>query len=487
MSSRRFGFAAQNRVIAAGFLVLLAMSAVSLWLIHESNAASRGAAASLETLNLLANARGDLRRAESNQRGYLLTAESQYLEDYEATRRRVLPAIDALAELTAGDPAQAANVQALRDVVEQKLAELAEAVAQWQAGRRDETERQIASPARLELMDRFVTLVDEASDHEQERLDALFRSSSRIELTLFAVNGLGGVLVLALAGLSLLLFRRRARELIAAQDALEAANRRLEARVAERTAHLRQANEEIQRFAYVVSHDLRAPLVNIMGFTGEIEALRDQLLAQPSSIAPPEQAGRIANPDTLRRDLDEALHFIKTSIEKMDRLINAILKLSRAGRREFSAQTVDLNRLAAGVAANFAHRAQQAGIDIQVDPLPTIVSDPLALEQILSNLLDNAVKYLRNDVPGRVRISATEEGEYVSLSVADNGRGIAESDQERVFDLFRRAGPQDQAGEGIGLAYARILARRIGGTIRLHSVLNEGSTFTLTLPRAWTF
>lgn len=487
MPSRRFGFAAQNRVIAAGFVVLLAMSAASLWLIHESNTASRGAAASLEILNLLANARADLRRAESDQRGYLLTGERRYLQDYEATRGRVLPAIDALAELTAGDAAQAANMQALRDVVERKLAELAEAVAQWQAGRRDEAERQIASPGRLELMGRFVELVGEASDHARERLDALLRSSSRIELTLFAVNGLGGVLVLGLAGLSLLLFRRRAGEVMAAQDALEAAKRRLEARVAERTAHLREANEEIQRFAYVVSHDLRAPLVNIMGFTGEIEALRDQLLARRSSMAASEEAGAMADPEALRRDLDEALHFIKTSIRKMDRLINAVLKLSRAGQREFFAQTVDLDQLVAGVAANFAHRAHEAGIEFRLDPLPTVVSDRLALEQILSNLLDNAVKYLRNDVPGRVRISATEEGDYVSLSIADNGRGIAEADRERVFDLFRRVGPQNQAGEGLGLAYARILARRIGGTIRLDSVLNEGSTFTLTLPRVWTF
>jgi signal transduction histidine kinase len=107
------------------------------------------------------------------------------------------------------------------------------------------------------------------------------------------------------------------------------------------------------------------------------------------------------------------------------------------------------------------------------------------LEQIFSNLLDNALKYLRDGVPGRVAVTGRSSPAGLVYEVRDNGRGIAPKDRERVFELFRRSGVQDRAGEGIGLAHVRTLVRRLGGTITLASEFGQGSTFTITLPRRW--
>ena len=160
-------------------------------------------------------------------------------------------------------------------------------------------------------------------------------------------------------------------------------------------AELLESNEEIQRFAYIVSHDLRAPLVNIMGFTSELEALRDDLFARLRELRAAALDQKGDADETLAADFSEALGFIKASIAKMDRLINAILKLSREGGRTFKPERVEMRALLNGIAASLAHQADATGATVEVGDLPSLVSDRLALEQMFSNLLDNALKYLR--------------------------------------------------------------------------------------------
>ena len=114
-----------------------------------------------------------------------------------------------------------------------------------------------------------------------------------------------------------------------------------------------------------------------------------------------------------------------------------------------------------------------------------MVSDRLAVEQILSNLIENAAKYLQPGRPGRIAVSGEQRGDRVCYAVEDNGRGIAPADHSRVFDLFRRSGPQDKPGEGIGLAHVRALAYRLGGTVDMTSQLGQGATFRLHLPAVY--
>ncbi|MCJ2012847.1 MHYT domain-containing protein [Methylobacterium sp. J-076] len=244
----------------------------------------------------------------------------------------------------------------------------------------------------------------------------------------------------------------------------------------EAEAELRESNEEIQRYAYIVSHDLRAPLVNIMGFTSELAETRSELRA---TLAGHPQAERID------AEMGEALGFIGAAVTRMERLIAAILKLSREGRRRFEPEPLDMTALMRRLADATRHQAGTRNATVSVAPdLPEIVADRLAVEQIFGNLLDNALKYLDDGRPGRITITAEASGaDRVRFAVADNGRGISRNDHVRVFELFRRSGPQDRPGEGIGLAHVKALVRALGGRIDLASEPGQGSTFTVTLPR----
>jgi signal transduction histidine kinase len=315
----------------------------------------------------------------------------------------------------------------------------------------------------------------------------LAERSGREQASLTAVQlvlGFTGLMLLLVGAGSFWLVRRYTADLTTARDRLHLLNTDLEGAVRARTAQLQRANDEIQRFAYIVSHDLRSPLVNIMGFTAELQTASDQLTttfdrvdaAQPELIDEP---ARLA----VKEDLPEAVGFIRSSTQKMDRLINAILRLSREGRRTLNPEHLPMDRVMADIIASFEQQltARQAVV-VVAGKLPNIVSDRVAVEQILSNLIENAIKYGRTDGSGEVRVSGQRHGDTVSFAVADNGRGIAPGDHERIFDLFRRSGAQDQPGEGLGLAHVRALAYRLGGTVTIDSALGEGSTFRLTLP-----
>jgi signal transduction histidine kinase len=249
---------------------------------------------------------------------------------------------------------------------------------------------------------------------------------------------------------------------------------------------LREANEEIQRFAYIVSHDLRSPLVNIMGFASEIDSWQKHMFEQLALLRGQiGDAEEVESDKALRADVEEALGFIKSSVTKMDRLIGALLKLSREGQRQFLPQFIDMTQLLKSTMDALAFQAQAVNAKISIADLPGVTSDRLALEQVFSNLMDNAVKYLRVGVPGSIEVGATESDGSVTYEIRDNGRGIDAKDRERIFDLFRRSGVQDRPGDGIGLAHARALVRRLGGTINVESEPERGTVFRVALPKRW--
>ena len=225
-----------------------------------------------------------------------------------------------------------------------------------------------------------------------------------------------------------------------------------------------------------------------MGFTRELEdglkslqALIDRSEASNDPADPVVRDAHIASTE----DLPEAIGFIRSSTQKMDSLINAILKLSREGRRTLRPERIELGEVIMASAAAIQHQLLQASGEIKLDlDIPPIVNDKLSLEQIFGNLLDNAVKYRSMHRPLRIDMRAgVVPGDRISIEIADNGRGIADQDRERVFELFRRAGAQDQPGEGIGLAHVQRLVRNLGGEIGVTSVLDKGTTFRVVLPR----
>jgi signal transduction histidine kinase len=175
----------------------------------------------------------------------------------------------------------------------------------------------------------------------------------------------------------------------------------------------------------------------------------------------------------------------------MDRLINAILRLSREGRRLLTPERLDMNLVLAELVGSLKHQIEEAGATISVGPLPGLTCDRTAIDQIFSNLLENALKYTATGRAPAIEVGGRTEldrgGRRVaSYTVADNGRGIAARDMERIFELFRRSGVQDRPGEGIGLAHVRGLVRRLGGDITCSSTPDVGTIFTVMLPLDFT-
>ena len=249
------------------------------------------------------------------------------------------------------------------------------------------------------------------------------------------------------------------------------------------TRELEKSNEEIKRFAYIVSHDLRAPLVNLKGFAGELTYALRELTEQAAQFLPHLDAELHSRLDALlRNDIPEALQFIGGSVSRMDRLINAILKLSRLGRQELRPEPVEIAPLVEQLLQTLAHEIDTRGVEVHVAPLPTLATDRLAIDQILGNLLANAVKYLKPHGPAELRIDAQPGAQTTALRIADNGIGIPPQSFGRIFEPFGRVATSDVPGEGMGLAYARSLARRLGGDITCQSQPGQGSTFTVTLP-----
>ena len=361
---------------------------------------------------------------------------------------------------------------------------MARTISLARTGRIGEAVAIIRSGEGKRLMDAMRVEIAAIDEIQATRLQFRTRQSEWAGNVTVIANALGGAMILVLAGASAWLIRRYIFEIQAAREALDRMNAGLENKVRDRTFELTRANEEIQRFAYIVSHDLRAPLVNVMGYTAELEQAGRIIDKQMTAVET--KAPRLVEQDALtavRDDVPEAIGFIRASTEKMDRLINAILKLSREGRRNLVPEWLDMTAMVRNIADSVRHQTQAAGAEVVVEPLPRIESDRLSIEQVLGNLLDNAVKYLDPARPGRIVITGEDTpGGWIVYRIADNGRGISDRDHERIFELFRRSGRQDRPGEGLGLAFVRNSVRRLGGDITLESELGKGSTFVLKLP-----
>jgi signal transduction histidine kinase len=486
----------QILLLAAGFLVLVAISATSVILVDQARQDSRWVVHTVEVENQISTLLLQVRRAESAARGYLLTSEPRFLSEHEATVATILPDLNKLTALTTDNPVQIENAKQMRAPVEARLQEFAKTI---DFVKRNDVAGGIAMLREYgadESVERMNTVADAMRAEENELFLQRTATADRTQQLASIVTVVGSGLVVALAAISIFLVRRSAGARDEAESQLRDNNLNLETTVDERTADLREANDEIQRFAYIVSHDLRSPLVNIMGFTSELEELRGDIFRRIAALghvaattAPPadgETEPVLEGADQqLSQDFTEALGFIKSSIAKMDRLITAILNLTREGRREFVPVKIDTRELIETIVSTVAHQASEAEAQIRIEPLPNIVSDRLALEQIFSNLIDNALKYLRPGVPGDIAIRGRTKLGFAIFEIADNGRGIDPKDHQRIFDLFRRAGTQDKPGQGIGLAHVRALVRRLGGTMSVASELHNGSTFTITLPIAW--
>lgn len=246
---------------------------------------------------------------------------------------------------------------------------------------------------------------------------------------------------------------------------------------------LRQSNEEVRQFAYIVSHDLRSPLVNMQGFATELRrTLADLDPLVQSAVEKLGREERASADRMLRRDIPDALGFIDSAVVRMDHLVASLLRLSRLGHHELVPEKLDLGRMVSDILVIMNAQIEEYGVTVTVRPLPEVTADRAFLEQILSNILGNAVMYGDRSRPGRIEVEGKLTGSDLVMNISDNGRGIAEDDFGKVFAPFRRAGATGVPGEGMGMAYVQAMVRRHGGRIWFESQLGVGTTFSFVLP-----
>jgi signal transduction histidine kinase len=286
----------------------------------------------------------------------------------------------------------------------------------------------------------------------------------------------------------------------AAQAAAEAEVRRvnagLEVTVAERThelhqivveldetnAELARKNEEMESMIYTASHDLRSPLVNIQGFSQRLEKAKGDIDVRLAQEDVPE-AVRSSLARVLGERMPAALGFIKSSSLKMDSLINGLLRLSRVGRVQLTLQPLDMNTMMHDIVGTLTIQIQQAGASVTVGDLPPCLADAAQINQVFTNLIDNAIKYRDPVRPLTITLQGSVHDARVRYTVADTGLGIAEEFQPKVWQLFHRLDPNGAvAGEGLGLTLVRRILERLHGHITLTSKAGDGSCFTIELP-----
>lgn len=267
-------------------------------------------------------------------------------------------------------------------------------------------------------------------------------------------------------------------------------NAELEDRVRVRTAELEAANHELahkngenEMFVYSVSHDLRSPLVNLQGFSKELQKAGHQLAAVLAEEIVP-AAARDRGQAILDGKMAKSIGFIQSAVLRLSGIIDALLRLSRVGRVEYRPEAVDVGQVVAGVVGAAQGSIAERGAAIRVGKLSQAWGDRTAIEQVFGNLIGNALTYLDPTRPGSVEVGSLPPATpgWRTYFVRDNGLGIAEGHRQKIFQAFQRAHPEVGSGEGLGLAIVTRVVERHRGRVWVESRPGEGSTFYVTLP-----
>lgn len=241
-------------------------------------------------------------------------------------------------------------------------------------------------------------------------------------------------------------------------------NRELEERVAQRTASLEMANKELESFSYSVSHDLRAPLRAIDGFS--------RILLEDYA-------------NTLDADGQRYLGLVRQGAAKMGQLIDDILAFSRMSRAELALKPVDMTSLAREVYAELLSGASERNIQFSLNELPAARCDPTMMRQVMANLLGNAIKYTGGKPEAIIEMSATASDKEMTYCIKDNGAGFDMAGAGKLFGAFQRLhSSQEFEGTSVGLAIVKHIIERHGGKVWAEGKAGEGATFYFSLPRS---
>lgn len=241
-------------------------------------------------------------------------------------------------------------------------------------------------------------------------------------------------------------------------------------------------NKELESFLYVASHDLRSPLINIQGFSNRIEkqitALSERI--GHKTIIENDQRDIL---QILNENIPKSLSFIYSNVKKMDSLINGLLNISRTGQMKMTIEKIDMKVLINRILAASDFQIEQSGASVEIGELPACYGDVQLLNQLFANLMDNAIKYRKHEMPLKVVIKGKKRGSEAIYQIADNGVGIPSAEISRIWEVFYRAhSAYDKPGEGIGLNIAQKIVQKHHGRIWAESPSEGGTIFYVQLP-----
>jgi signal transduction histidine kinase len=431
---------------------------------------------SWQAVQQVERAMSSITEAETGEQGFLLSGSDAYLEPYTNARHSLPAELARLKSLTSDNESQQVRIGKLQDAVDRRMNTMEEAIAKRrEMGDHATAALLIGGPGR-EAMNRIRILAD-AMEAEEDRLLAIRTATTQTsrQRAQYAVV-VASTLDFMLLVFALLQFLRERRLRLAAEVAnqrLDAARREaelgaaevralnegLEDRVRLRTAELERMNRELEAFSYSVSHDLRAPLRTIDGFS---------LALQEDYTEAIDDTGR----DYIRR--------VRASVQRMGHLIDALLRLSRITRAEIARERFSISELAASVAAELVEQNKGSNVDFFIEPGLTVFADPRLTRVALENLLGNAVKFSGRGPHPKIRFGF--DAEQKAWYVGDDGAGFDMTYADRLFGAFNRLhGDKDFTGSGIGLATVARVIERHHGRIWARSAVNQGATFWFTL------
>jgi signal transduction histidine kinase len=435
-------------VLACGFLIFVTGS--SLFLVRSSQTIGERVNRALGVETKLWIVLNSVRVTESGQRGYLLTGDPDYLDEYRASKDLISPTI---AELKAEirNPELRRALAEIEPFIARKLAELDETIRLHDAGRGEEALALVRSGIGRALMTEIRTRSFRMLDMLQHIVDVRLSNWSSAGEWLIAVNLLGLTLIIALSLVSILFMRRLVKTELSYVRALE------------------RSNQELDDFAYIASHDLKEPLRGLFNHTTFLlEDYADKI-----------------DEDGVRR-----LNRLGTLCQRMEQLINDLMYFSRLGRADLAIQSTDPNAVIVEIGQMMEILLSERGARIVVPrTLPLIVCDKTRVTEVFRNLITNAVKY--NDKAERLvevgfleSVKTNAGLERNVFYVKDNGLGIDPEFHEEIFHIFRRLQntPDGQeAGTGVGLTFVKKIVERHGGRIWLDSETGIGTVFYFSL------
>lgn len=414
--------------------------------------------------------------AETGNRGYLITGDENYLVPYLSAKQELPKELLHFQQLTSDNPSQQAHLQEMRAVIDHRLDLLQQGIDLRRSGDADSSHALILTGTGKLAMDNLRRLADqmEAIEHGLlvERIAVATSSSRQARYTLTLASCLDFLFIMMM----LRYFVRERHMRVASEldaerlavaraeaeehaDQVRSLNATLENRVQLRTAELETTNRELEAFSYSVSHDLRAPLRTIDGFSLALEEDYATLV---------DDVGR----DYIRR--------VRNGVQRMGQLIDALLQLSRITRSELTREQIDLSQMAESIASDIKEQNPATGTVFHIEKGMHADADPRLLHIALENLLGNAAKF--SSKVAQPIVDFGWDAEQKAWFVRDNGAGFDMFYSDKLFNAFNRLhGDKDFTGSGIGLATVARVVHRHQGRIWAESAVDHGATFWFTL------